>query len=307
MGAQRARLRREIVLLGKETIAGFQRHKAQWLAAAIAYFTVFAIAPLIIVIVEIAGVILGQHRGVLDTPFTVICRRRRGNRLLTEFARSSRPRSPKSARVRWRKSSVGLSLAWRRSGFSDRCKKRSTPCGTSNQGSAASWTCCGSERCRSPVSSASRFSCSWRSGPIPCSPLPATPSRTFFRSFRRSSKLADFVLSFALIMALFGLLFKFLPECEIAWADVWLGAAATALLFVVGQFLLGWYLGRTGISSTYGAFGALVVFLVWVNYSAQIMLLGAEFTHVYAKNFGSVASKTTTAQTGLRRSSAASA
>ena len=122
-----------------------------------------------------------------------------------------------------------------------------------------------------------------------------------FPFFPTLIKIADFVLSFALIMALFGLLFKFLPECEIAWSDVWLGAAATALLFVVGQFLLGWYLGRTGISSTYGAFGALVVFLVWVNYSAQIMLLGAEFTHVYASHFGSLASKTTTERTSLRR------
>jgi membrane protein len=89
------------------------------------------------------------------------------------------------------------------------------------------------------------------------------------------------------ITLLFALLFQFLPDRKIAWNDVWLGAAVSALLFVVGQFLLGWYLGRAGVSSSYGSFGALIVFLLWTNYSAQIMLLGAEFTHVYAKRLGS--------------------
>lgn len=101
-------------------------------------------------------------------------------------------------------------------------------------------------------------------------------------------KATDFVLSFGLITAVFGLLFEYLPECRIAWRDVWLGAAASALLFVVGQFLLGWYLGRAGISSSYGAFGGLIAFMLWTYYTAQIMLFGAELTHVYARRFGSL-------------------
>jgi len=108
-----------------------------------------------------------------------------------------------------------------------------------------------------------------------------------FPLFPTLIKVIDFVLSFVVIAALFALLFEFLPETRIEWRDVWPGAAVTALLFVIGQFLLGWYLGRAGISSTFGAFGSLVVFLVWVNYSAQIMLFGAEFTHVYAQRHGS--------------------
>jgi membrane protein len=95
-------------------------------------------------------------------------------------------------------------------------------------------------------------------------------------------KVLDFGVSFALVTALFALMFELLPECRIAWRDVWLGAAVSALLFVVGQFLLGWYLGRAGVSSGYGSFGGLVVFLIWVYYSAQIMLFGAEFTRVVA-------------------------
>jgi membrane protein len=96
-------------------------------------------------------------------------------------------------------------------------------------------------------------------------------------------KAGDFALSFAVVWLLFALLFEYLPDARIAWRDVWLGAGLTALLFVAGQFLLGWYLGRAGISSAYGAFGSLAVFLLWVNYSAQILLFGAEFTHVYAQ------------------------
>jgi membrane protein len=99
--------------------------------------------------------------------------------------------------------------------------------------------------------------------------------------FPLALKGVDFLASLALVTALFSLMFKVLPRCRITWGDVWIGAAVSALLFVAGQFLLGWYLGRAGISSSYGAFGGVVVFLIWVNYSAQIMLLGAEFTHIY--------------------------
>ena len=103
-------------------------------------------------------------------------------------------------------------------------------------------------------------------------------------------KIADFVVSLVLVTAVFALMYEFLPECRVGWRDVWIGAAVSALLFVIGQFLLGWYLGRAGISSGYGSFGGIIVFLIWVNYSAQIMLFGAEFTHVYARRHGSLAS-----------------
>ncbi|MFZ0032908.1 MAG: YihY/virulence factor BrkB family protein [Candidatus Cybelea sp.] len=111
--------------------------------------------------------------------------------------------------------------------------------------------------------------------------------------FPTLAKLLEFGLSFAMVTALFALLFEYLPERRIAWRDVWLGATISALLFVAGQFLLGWYLGRAGVSSGYGAFAGLVVFLIWAYYSAQIMLFGAEFTRVYARRFGSLQMSTT--------------
>jgi membrane protein len=83
-------------------------------------------------------------------------------------------------------------------------------------------------------------------------------------------------------------IFEVLPDRKIAWHDVWHGALVTSFLFVVGQFLLGWYLSRAGLSTAYGAFGSFIVFLLWANYSAQIVLFGAEFTNVYAKKLGSI-------------------
>jgi membrane protein len=97
----------------------------------------------------------------------------------------------------------------------------------------------------------------------------------------------NFVATMAVVALLFALIFKLLPDAEVAWRDVWIGAALTALLFAVGKFLLGLYLGHSGIASTYGAAGSLVVLLVWVYYSSQIVFLGAEFTKAYANRFGS--------------------
>jgi membrane protein len=90
-------------------------------------------------------------------------------------------------------------------------------------------------------------------------------------------------LSLGVITCLFAAIFKVLPDTRIAWRDVWFGAAVTALLFVVGKSLIGFYLGNTSIASAYGAASSVVVLLVWVYYSAQILFLGAEFTHVVAR------------------------
>jgi membrane protein len=97
----------------------------------------------------------------------------------------------------------------------------------------------------------------------------------------------NFIVSVAVITLLFAMIYKVLPDTEIAWSDVWIGAAITALLFTVGKLLIGLYLGRSTVASPYGAAGSLVILLVWVYYSAQILLLGAEFTHVYAGKHGS--------------------
>ncbi len=100
-------------------------------------------------------------------------------------------------------------------------------------------------------------------------------------------QILNVVISFAVITLLFALMYKYLPDAEIALKDVFIGAALTTLLFTVGKFALGFYLGRSSATSAYGAAGSLVLILLWIYYSAQIFLFGAEFTQVYARKHGS--------------------
>jgi membrane protein len=99
--------------------------------------------------------------------------------------------------------------------------------------------------------------------------------------------IVNFVVTIVVVTVLFALIFKFLPDAEIAWRDVWVGAVLTATLFAVGKLLIGLYLGKASIGSAYGAAGSLVVLLVWIYYSSLILFFGAELTQVYAKRFGS--------------------
>jgi membrane protein len=96
----------------------------------------------------------------------------------------------------------------------------------------------------------------------------------------------DAAVALAVISTLIALIYKILPDAEVAWRDVWIGAVATAILFMIGKYLIGLYIGRASVGSAFGAAGSLAVLLVWIYYSAQIVLLGAEFTRVYANRFG---------------------
>jgi membrane protein len=98
---------------------------------------------------------------------------------------------------------------------------------------------------------------------------------------------ADFGISVLLATLLFALIYKILPDVEIAWTDVWIGSAITAVLFSLGKFLIGMYLGRSSIASAYGAASSLAVVLLWIYYSSQIFFIGAEVTQVYANRYGS--------------------
>ena len=98
--------------------------------------------------------------------------------------------------------------------------------------------------------------------------------------------LADFVVPFLVIATLFAIIFKVLPDARIRWRDVRVGAITTAILFMLGKFAIGYYLGASKVSSTYGAAGSIVIILLWVYYSAAILYFGAVFTRVYVQYFG---------------------
>jgi membrane protein len=96
------------------------------------------------------------------------------------------------------------------------------------------------------------------------------------------------VFDLLVIILLFALIFRYLPDAKVAWRDVWVGATLTAVLFVLGKFVLALYLGSGAAGSAYGAASSLIALLLWIYYAAQILLFGAEFTQVYANTYGTL-------------------
>ena len=109
-----------------------------------------------------------------------------------------------------------------------------------------------------------------------------------FGSWNVAAQAVNVLVGFVLTTGVFAMIYKLMPRVTVRWHDVWLGAVVTALLFTVGKFLIGLYIGRSAVASGFGAAGSLVIVLVWVYYSAQVFLMGAEFTWVYARTFGSM-------------------
>lgn len=275
----------EALPLLKATWGDFQRHNSQWLAAALAYFTAFAIAPLIIVIVEIAGLVIHNHNKVLNLVFGYLHKDAgAGAGAVRQIVASTfnEPHKGITAEiVGWIVfviAAVGLfnAVQFALNNVWDLTPQKMTVMEAIKQ-RAWGFAVMLSIALLLLISIGVNAVLTMASGYL----------TNVFAGFATLMKIADFFVSFAVIWAAFALLFEYLPECKIEWRDVAIGAGITSFLFVVGQFLLGWYLGRAGISSGYGAFGSLVVFLIWVNYSAQIMLFGAEFTHVWAQRYGS--------------------
>jgi uncharacterized BrkB/YihY/UPF0761 family membrane protein len=109
----------------------------------------------------------------------------------------------------------------------------------------------------------------------------------WFEGWQIVLQILNLAVSIAVFTCLFSVIYKFMPRVRLSWHDVWIGSISTTLLFTAGKYLIGLYLGKTGMSSGFGAAGSFALLLAWVYYSAQIFLLGAEFTWIYANNYGS--------------------
>ncbi len=109
-----------------------------------------------------------------------------------------------------------------------------------------------------------------------------------FQNFETLAQIVNIAFGFILSTIIFAMIYKLMPRAQVRWKDVWIGALVTSVLFTIGKYLIGLYIGTSGIASVYGAAGSIVVILVWVYYSAQIFLIGAEFTWVYARTYGSM-------------------
>ena len=117
-----------------------------------------------------------------------------------------------------------------------------------------------------------------------------------FGSWEILAQAVNLLVGYGVTTVVFAMIYKIMPRVRVRWHDVWLGALVTAALFTIGKFLIGLYIGKSGVASGYGAAGSIVVILVWVYYSAQIFLLGAEFTWVYARTYGSMSGSAETGE-----------
>lgn len=274
-----------IVRLLKETYAEWQEDKASRLAAALAYYTVFSIAPLLIIVIAIVAVVFGQDaaEGEIVKQLQGLVGRDGAEVIQTMIQNSRKPAEGIISTL----ISIALLLFGATGVFSELQNSLNTiwevtpKPGRGVRGIIkdrfSSFTMVlgiGFLLLVSMVVSAVLAALSNYFG-------------HFFPSLEVVWPAVNFIFSFGVITLLFAMIYKLLPDVKIAWSDVWTGAAITSLLFTIGKSLIGMYLGNSSVGSTYGAAGSFVVILLWVYYSAQILFFGAEFTQVYANKYGS--------------------
>ncbi|MGH2415092.1 MAG: YihY/virulence factor BrkB family protein, partial [Microcystaceae cyanobacterium] len=259
--------------------------KASQLAAALAYYTIFSIAPLLIIAIAIAGSVFGEDaaRGEITKQIQSLVGRSGAEVIETMINNANQPDVKSFASL------VGVVLLIiGSSGVFAQLQEALDQVWNIQPRQTLSI----GELIRKRVLS---FSMVLAIGFLLLVSLIFSATLSGFSSLGDSLlpgldfiwQLLNFGLSFVLITLLFALMYKFLPDVEITWRDVWMGATLTALLFSIGKWVLGLYLGQGSFGSAYGAAGSLVIVLVWVYYSAQILLFGAEFTQVYSRRFGS--------------------
>jgi membrane protein len=270
----------------KQTFRHFQRHKAQWLAAAIAYYVTFAIAPLIIVVVAVAGLVLGQHRAILAEIYSYI------GSAAGQSAATAVQSIVHATFTQMQSSALAKTIAWviflvATIGLFTALQDALNIVWdvTPTKQNLADFLRSRALAVAGVVTIALLLTVSLAANSVLT--IAGKAMAGISPSLPIVMKSLDFLISFLVIAGLLSLLYKFLPACRVEWRDVWLGSVLTSLLFVIGQFLLGWYLGRAAVTSTFGAFTSLIVFLLWTNYSAQVMLFGAEFTQVFSQSHGS--------------------
>ncbi|MFI5031106.1 MAG: YihY/virulence factor BrkB family protein [Reyranellales bacterium] len=269
----------------RDTFSGFVDDEALSWGASIAYYTLFSIAPVLLVVVAIAGLVFGRDaaEGAIVDQFSVLMGRGTAVALQGMIESAARPREGILATV------IGLVVL---------VIAISGVFGEVQSAMNAIW-----KAAPSPESTVTRL----LRGRLVSMGLVVTAGFLLMVSLAASALLSGFstylkivfpaaqvalnvvdvVLSALLIGGLFAAMFKVLPDTDIAWRDVTVGALASTILFEGGKYAIAFYVGQTNVASSYGAAGALIVLLVWIYYSAQIFLLGAEFSRAYAKRYGS--------------------
>ena len=267
----------------KETAISWVNHKAAGLGAALAYYSIFSLGPLIVIAVAIAGLVFGQDavRGEVGAQLRGLLGDSGAEAVNALLAGASKPHEGMLA------TALGLgTLLFAAIGVVVQLKSAlNTVWDIEGPKGSGVWSFVRTYL----VSLAGVLSLGFLLliSLLFTTGLAATVK--YFAPYLPEATMQMFgsVASFAIITLPFAMMFKWLPDTHVAWRDVWVGAAITAALFELGKFLIGFYIGKQGLESTYGAAASLVILLIWVYYSSQIVLLGAEFTHVYAKRRGS--------------------
>ncbi|MGE4231702.1 MAG: YihY/virulence factor BrkB family protein [Bacteriovoracia bacterium] len=289
----------EFWFLLKETLTAFFNDKVPRLGAALAFYTTFSIAPLLVIIIAITGFVFGEEavRGELSRRIQDLIGSDGAKAIETMLKHIHKPSSGKFATI---------------AGLATLLLGASGVFGQLHDSLNTIWRA--KPRHKRSIINILRqrfFSFAMVFGiafllmvflfvnaglsalsKLLSTTLPTTVLGSIIHQIDLPGSLSvwqvfNFSISLFVISALFSMMYKLVPDETISWRDVWLGAFITAFLFNIGNFLMGFYIGNSGIASAYGAAGSLVVLLVWIYYSAQIVFFGAEFTRIYAKTYGS--------------------
>jgi membrane protein len=275
---------RDFFLLLRGAASDWSEDNALRLSAALAYYSLFSMAPLLMIVISIAGLFFGQAaaRGQIGEQMRQLAGDRTAEALQALLEGTSQRLTSLSATF------IGLALLlFGASGVFSELKdalntiwgvaiKPGSPLRTLVRERFISFTMVvgvGFLLLISLIVSAALAAL-------------AKYMRSFLAGPAYLWQTADFVVSAAITTLLFAMIFKVLPNVEIRWRDVWIGAGVTAFLFTIGKFLIGFYLGTSGVASYYGAAGSAFVLLLWVYYSACILFFGAEFTKSYVRKYG---------------------
>jgi membrane protein len=266
-------------------VSQWSKHRTARLGAALAYYSVFSLGPLLLIVVAVAGLFFGDDavRGSLSSQFESLLGRQGGQAIQAMLAGAASKESGTIAAI----IGIGLVLISAVGVVAQLKDAMNTIWNVKETEGGGIWA-----YMRSYVISFAgilALGLLLTVALVVSAALAAISNAIGGVSAQDSFvwQVINFVVSLAILSVLFAMLFKWFPDTEIAWRDVILGAVVTALLFNLGKFLIGWYVGRQALESTYGAAASLIVLLLWVYYSAQIVLFGAELTHAYANRRGS--------------------
>ena len=267
----------------KQTASEWSEDKVPRLGAALAYYTVFSIAPLLIIAIAVAGLVFGSEAatGAVQSQLQSFLGEDAAKAINDMIVNASKPSSGIIATI------IGIvTLLFGASGVFGQLKDAMNTIWEVEPKPGRGIMGIISDRFLSftmvlGVGFLLLVSLMISTG------LDAAKEYVFGDDLGIVFQVLNFAISFGVITLLFAMIYKVLPDVEIQWRDVWIGAAVTALLFTIGKFAISQYLSRSGTASAYGAAGSLIVVLLWIYYSAQILFFGAEFTQVYANQYGS--------------------